>query len=108
MRVSGGEAGAGAAPLAPAVSMSTASARGTGDPLPDAGVPPADPGYVAVYLLKYVCPADACGGTLAPLAPADNADCVCNCCGQVRTHAEFVAALEEEEEGEEGEDSEWE
>ena len=72
----------------------------------DAGVPPADPGYVAVYLVKYVCPADACGGTLAPLAPADDADCVCNCCGQVRTHAEFVAALEEEEE--EGEDSEWE
>lgn len=71
-----------------------------GDPLPPHAQPAADPSYIAVYLAKYECA--ECGGTLVPTGPADDADVVCNVCGRTRTHAEFLAALEGEDDG-----SEW-
>ena len=64
----------------------------------------ADPAYISLFLLKYVCPRQGCLGTLAPLAEcvaaaaaaggADEAVYECNMCGGRRTEAEFLAELE--------------
>lgn len=57
--------------------------------------PQADAAYINIFLLKYVCPREACRGTLAPLAPPGRPDVLeCNMCGGQRTEAEFLAELE--------------
>lgn len=46
----------------------------------------------ALWFLKFMCPEDGCGGSLAP--PATTADAmVCNYCGRVRTDKEFFEEL---------------
>lgn len=73
-----------------------------------AATPPADPAYVGAFLAKFCC--GHCSGTMAPLRPGDGeGDHVCNVCGSVRSHANFLKQLEEgdwdeEEEEEEGMD----
>ena len=98
------------------MSMGPSEGRATGDMDADAGAVPtlrstrstadmadapaaADPSYVAVFLLKYVCPSPGCGGTLAPasVAGSSNGTHVGNVCGAQRTHAQFLAALAEED-----------
>lgn len=59
----------------------------------------ADPAYINLFLLKYVCPREGCYGTLAPLPgqPAGQPDgplFECNMCGGRRSEAEFLAELE--------------
>ena len=56
----------------------------------------ADPAYISLFLLKYVCPAEGCYGTLAPLPPGAGAgdQYECNMCGRRRSEAEFMAELE--------------
>jgi hypothetical protein len=53
-----------------------------------------DPTYLQLFMLKYVCPREACFGTMAAVqgAPA----CECNVCGHRRSEAEFLAELERE------------
>lgn len=53
----------------------------------------ADAGYIHVFLFKYVCPREGCGGTLAPL-PGQSDVMQCNVCDKRRTEAEFLAELE--------------
>jgi len=53
----------------------------------------ADPTYLQLFLLKYVCSEPDCFGTLVPLAP-DATTHACNLCGAQRTDAEFMAELE--------------
>ncbi|KAK9833822.1 hypothetical protein WJX74_006946 [Apatococcus lobatus] len=55
-----------------------------------------DSSYVQMFLLRYLCPLDACGGTLAPIAGTDTQEC--NRCSHRRTNAEFLAELEAEPE----------
>ena len=68
--------------------------------------PPADPGYVGAFLSKFCC--SRCSGTLAPAMPGgDEGDHVCNACGAVRSHADFMRSLEEDDDVEwEGENEE--
>ena len=59
----------------------------------------ADPAYITLFLLKYVCPRGGCYGTLAPLPgqPAGRPGgplFECNMCGGQRSEAEFLAELE--------------
>ncbi|KAL4420349.1 hypothetical protein ABPG77_006156 [Micractinium sp. CCAP 211/92] len=59
----------------------------------------ADPAYINLFLLKYVCPREGCYGTLAPLPgqPAGRPGgplFECNMCGGRRSEAEFLAELE--------------
>ena len=65
-----------------------------------AGEPPrepapgeADAAYINIFLLKYVCPAPDCFGTMAPAAPGSDV-CECAMCGAQRTEAEFLAELD--------------
>ncbi len=72
-------------------------------------------GYIAVFLLKYLCVDAACEGTMVPLRPLMVSEMVsdgdgddgrndgrnlidgthaCNVCGRVRTEAEFLRGLE--------------
>lgn len=54
-----------------------------------------DAAYINLFLLKFVCPAEGCYGTMAPPAPPGPADHYeCNMCGRWRTEAEFMAELE--------------
>lgn len=55
-----------------------------------------DSSYVQMFLLRYLCPKDDCGGTLAPVLGTDAQEC--NRCGHTRTNAEFLAELEAEPE----------
>lgn len=56
-----------------------------------------DSSYVQMFILRYLCPLDDCGGTLAPIAGTDIQEC--NRCSHQRTNAEFLAELEAESEG---------
>ena len=92
------------------MAAASASARGSaGSVLPDAAAvdfeAPADPGYVGAFLAKFCCA--ACSGTLAPVVPGGGeGDHVCNVCGVVRSHAEFIKEMEDDDDGDEwsGED----
>jgi SET and MYND domain-containing protein len=65
-------------------------------PLPCPAEGGADPAYIGIFLLKYVCPRQGCGGTLAPLPGApDRFECAM--CGGQRSEAEFLAELESAE-----------
>jgi len=55
----------------------------------------ADPVYIHLFLLKYVCALDGCGGTMVPLTGCNNV-LECNVCGQKRTEAEFLEEVERE------------
>lgn len=54
----------------------------------------ADAGYIHVFLFKYVCPREGCGGTMAPMSRHQSDALQCNVCGKMRTEAEFLAELE--------------
>ena len=54
----------------------------------------ADAGYIHVFLFKYVCPREGCGGTMAPVNQHQSDELQCNVCGKIRTEAEFLAELE--------------
>ena len=66
----------------------------------DAGV--ADEAYIHMFLLKYVCPIDECGGTMIPpatgdLVPADGTSSFkCTMCGLHITEEQFMAAVQEQ------------
>ena len=55
----------------------------------------ADEAYVGMFVLKYVCPTEACYGTMIPVYRTDSY--TCNMCGFQRTEREFMAAVEQEE-----------
>lgn len=65
----------------------------------DSQHPGADPAYINLFLLKYVCPREGCYGTLAPL-PGQTAGqpggplFECNMCSGTRSEADFLAELE--------------
>jgi hypothetical protein len=63
-------------------------------PNPDEG--PLDPTYIQLFMLKYVCPAPGCFGTLAPLAPDQGPQDIyeCNVCGARRSEVQFMQDLE--------------
>ncbi len=66
-----------------------------------------DDQYLMMFLLKFVCPVEECGGTLAPVAPGDGQGAhECNVCGRVRSAEEFMQQLQDEDEEEGGEDIE--
>lgn len=52
----------------------------------------ADPAYIHLFLLKYVCPVDGCSGTMAPIDQTD--DMHCNVCGMKRSEKEFLEEVE--------------
>jgi SET and MYND domain-containing protein len=54
----------------------------------------ANAGYIHVFLFKYVCPREGCGGTMGPMNQHQSQELQCNVCGKVRTEAEFLAELE--------------
>lgn len=62
--------------------------------------PPAvDPAYISIFIQKFVCPEEDCGGTMAPIGPgADVSEC--NVCSRRRSEAEFLAVLETEDDEE--------
>lgn len=55
----------------------------------------------AMFFVKYLCPADECGGTMAPYPPGKldeqglEGSMECNFCGRVRSDEEFHRDLEE-------------
>ena len=53
----------------------------------------------AIFFIKYLCPDESCGGTLAPLPPSQGVTSgtimECNVCGQLRTEQEFLEEIEE-------------
>ena len=53
-----------------------------------------DEGYVAVFLLKYLCVDEACEGTMVPVLGSADGIHACNVCGRTRTEAEFIQGLE--------------
>jgi SET and MYND domain-containing protein len=54
---------------------------------------PMDAGYLSVFLLKYMCPQEGCYGTMAAVQGSSSGACECSVCGVVRTEAEFMAEL---------------
>jgi SET and MYND domain-containing protein len=59
-----------------------------------------EPGYLSVFLLKYLCPKEGCGGTLAPVQGSSSSSsggevCECSVCGALRTEAQFLAELQQ-------------
>lgn len=54
---------------------------------------PLEPQYLRLFLLKYLCPAPSCFGTMAPRTPGDST-LQCAKCGGLRSDAEFIAELE--------------
>ncbi len=68
----------------------------------DTGAGAADEAYIGMFLLKYVCPVEECGGTMLPpptgdLVPADGTTSFkCNMCGLLRTEEQFMAAVQEQ------------
>ena len=61
----------------------------------DADSGKADEAYIGMFVLKYMCPTDACYGTMIPVYRTDSH--ACNMCGFQRTEQEFMAAVEQEE-----------
>ena len=55
----------------------------------------------AIFFVKYICPVEECGGTMAPLPPGQldaqrqEGSMECNFCGHVRSGEEFHRDLEE-------------
>ncbi|KAG0568079.1 hypothetical protein KC19_7G184800 [Ceratodon purpureus] len=55
----------------------------------------------AIFFVKYLCPVEECGGTMAPLPPGEldaqglEGSMECNYCGHVRSDEEFHRDLEE-------------
>lgn len=52
----------------------------------------------AMFFVKYLCPRESCGGTLAPLPPNEGVTSSvmeCNVCGQLRSEEEFLKEIEE-------------
>jgi SET and MYND domain-containing protein len=56
---------------------------------------PLDPAYLSLFMLKYVCPREGCFGTMAALQGSDA--CECSVCGALRSEAEFLAGLEQQQ-----------
>lgn len=54
-----------------------------------------DPGYLSVFMLKFMCPAADCCGTMAAVEGTDV--CECSVCGFTRTEAQFMAELEQQQ-----------
>ncbi|KAF6257373.1 hypothetical protein COO60DRAFT_1233872 [Scenedesmus sp. NREL 46B-D3] len=54
-----------------------------------------DPAYLSLFMLKYVCPHEGCFGTMAALQGSDV--CECSVCGALRSEAEFLAGLEQQQ-----------
>jgi SET domain len=67
-----------------------------GDLQQSSDVEPADPGYVQIFLLKYVCSQASCFGTLVPEEGSVDKVAQCNICGYRRTEADFLQSLEVE------------
>ena len=58
-----------------------------------------DIGYVQMFMMRFLCPQEDCGGTLAPILGTDVQEC--NRCSHKRTNAEFMALAASMEEGDE-------
>jgi SET and MYND domain-containing protein len=56
---------------------------------------PLDPAYLSLFMLKYVCPREGCFGTMAAVQGRDG--CECSVCGALRSEAEFIAGLEQQQ-----------
>lgn len=54
---------------------------------------PLEPAYLRLFLLKYICPKDACFGTMALQQPGSQV-LECSVCGGTRTEQEFLEDLE--------------
>ena len=65
------------------------------DPQSGAAGPVRDVVY-ALWFLKFLCPEEGCGGTLAPPHPAAET-MECNYCGRLRSDAEFYECLEDDD-----------
>lgn len=50
--------------------------------------------YCELFLMKYICPAGDCGGTMVPGGDGDGATLRCNVCGGARSEAQFLAEVE--------------
>lgn len=51
----------------------------------------------AMFFVKYLCPKEKCGGTMAPLPPSSGAISSimeCNVCGHLRTEEEFLEDID--------------
>ncbi len=64
---------------------SMAEASGSADSAIDAS-------YVQMFVMRYLCPQEDCGGTLAPITGSDTQEC--NRCSHKRTDAEFMELIE--------------
>ena len=64
------------------------------DQMADASGPDSeiDSGYVQMFIMRYLCPQEDCGGTLAPILGSDVQEC--NRCSHKRTNAEFMALVQ--------------
>ena len=63
----------------------------------------AEPSYVHVFLLKYVCTVEGCFGTFVPNESSAEKVMRCNMCGHTRCEAEFLRDLEPGMSSEDGE-----
>ena len=54
-----------------------------------------DDGYVAVFVLKYLCADETCEGTMVPLLGDAHKTQACNVCGRTRTEAQFLEELQQ-------------
>ena len=52
-----------------------------------------DESYIHVFLMKYVCPVQDCGGTLAPLPGSGGSQC--NMCAMVRSEQDFLREMQQ-------------
>lgn len=52
-----------------------------------------DPSYIHVFLLKYVCPVENCGGTMALIFGTDKSQC--NMCDHIRSEQEFLEEMQQ-------------
>ncbi|MCO5604353.1 hypothetical protein L7F22_058518 [Adiantum nelumboides] len=52
----------------------------------------------AMFFMKYLCPRERCGGTLAPLPPHEGVSLSvmeCNVCGHLRSEEDFLQEIQE-------------
>ena len=63
----------------------------------DSSVDGIDGAYVQMFLMRYLCPQEDCGGTLAPIYGTDLQEC--NRCSHRRSNADFLASLDSLQEG---------
>jgi SET and MYND domain-containing protein len=57
---------------------------------------PMEPGYLSIFLLKFMCPKEGCFGTMAAVQGSSSGACECSVCGTLRSEAEFLAELEQQ------------